>query len=307
MPALSALALMLAPVPGDTRDVSREPVWAGFGFARAAELRGVIDGEPTIAIFAPLVEEPETLLYSAHVQTVGLVTGHVFADELRPLKDSGLADPRRARVRAPGIDHVALGEPDVWPRGVVRVVSGTDGTTSHLLTGERADAFFGHACANIGDIDRDGLDDFVVGAPGTDWCPNRSDPEGAVYVFSGRTLAPLWRRALDGPGSGFGFALAALDDVDRDGVRDLAVSAYFRQRVHVLSGRDGTLVRTITSEAGRFGVCLVATPDIDGDGIGDLFVGAALNDTQPSDTGEAFLVSVATGARIRRFVWQWPR
>jgi len=145
------------------------------------------------------------------------------------------------------------------------------------------------------DLDGDGLQELVVGAPGT------SEPgfpqRGAVHVFNGRTLqgrsvldASEADQTLAGPESGgrFGWALA-LADLNADGRWDLAVSSpatgavdlELDGRVWVYLGREGDLpfsalpdveIRAEETYA-RLGWSLGAG-DANGDGFHDLLVGA---------------------------------
>jgi hypothetical protein len=86
-------------------------------------------------------------------------------------------------------------------------------------------ASFGSALAAVGDVDGDGVPDLAVGAPGQEVAGRNS--QGQVSVLSGATGSLL--HTLDDPtpraGASFGSALAAVGDVDGDGVPDLAVGA----------------------------------------------------------------------------------
>lgn len=84
-------------------------------------------------------------------------------------------------------------------------------------------------------------------------------------VLVALSLAPTGRQARE-QGSMFGFSLASIADVDRDGVRDLAVgdpfAAEWRGEVAVLSGRSGRLIRLFVSNGDRvaFGWEIEAAP-----------------------------------------------
>lgn len=105
--------------------------------------------------------------------------------------------------------------------GRVYVYSGRTAELVRSFDGDTPLTRFGVALADIGDVDRDGTPDLVVGAPDHDGAgPNR----GRVFCFSGSTGATLW--TADGiPGSGnFGHALGAVSDYTGDSVLDVVVS-----------------------------------------------------------------------------------
>lgn len=81
----------------------------------------------------------------------------------------------------------------------------------------------GGPLSSAGDVDGDGFDDLVVGAPFAN--PNGLRDAGSVFVFSGATGAQLLR--LDGLsiGDNLGGSVAGAGDVDGDGFGDLVVGA----------------------------------------------------------------------------------
>ena len=88
-------------------------------------------------------------------------------------------------------------------------------------------AHFGIAVARLGDVDGDEIGDFVVGAR---WDPAAGQAQsGSVTVFSGATLAALAELTHPEPGAGdeFGRSVAAIGDVDGDGIDDFVVGAPF--------------------------------------------------------------------------------
>src|SRR6185295_9828338 len=105
--------------------------------------------------------------------------------------------------------------------------SGVDGHKIFRLNGDPTPTQFGAAVGALGDVDRDGFDDFVVGEPahvvGSDWL-------GAAYIYSGRTARVLCR--IDGDfadgSAGQSFAIlpfGADSRVDRDAIPDLVFGA----------------------------------------------------------------------------------
>ena len=125
--------------------------------------------------------------------------------------------------------------------GRIYVHSGADGRRLHRFTGERAGDGFGIGSADVGDVNRDGFDDLLVGA----WQYSAvASSGGKVYLYSGKDGALL--RAITGrvPGETFGFDATGIGDVDGDGVIDLLitstwsnVSGFRSGRMFILSGR----------------------------------------------------------------------
>jgi len=233
-----------------------------------------------------------------------------------------------------GTGDLAVGAPGA---GRVDLLSGADRSVIRSI--EDPDALagggFGFAVAGIDDINGDGVQDVVVGAPGSCFagpgclpppCPNGDlycpldEPDaGRAFIFSGATggLLQTLVPTSDFDGWHLGFALAPLGDVNGDGVPDVAVSdpvyglpAY--GEVRVFSGATGDELwvtreppfPTMKPDAGSFGVFLGTVDDVTGDGRADLVVGTPLADLDPDPSvsdlhGKAYLLSGQTGDIVR--------
>jgi len=125
--------------------------------------------------------------------------------------------------------------------GRVYIHSGADGRRLHRLTGEQPGDGFGIGSADVGDVNRDGHADILVGA----WQFAGAAPSGGkVYLYSGKDGSLM--RAITGriPGETFGFDATGVGDVDGDGVADFLLTSTwsnvkgFRSgRMFVISGR----------------------------------------------------------------------
>jgi len=107
-------------------------------------------------------------------------------------------------------------------------------------------------------------------------------------------------------GGTFGWAVADSGDINGDNVRDVLVGAIGPGQVHVYSGSNGALIRTLQASpaepgGGQFGYSLSDAGDVDGDEVPDTVVGATL---AAGGNGAVYLYSGATGALIRRIVGQ---
>jgi hypothetical protein len=169
--------------------------------------------------------------------------------------------------------------------GGVRLCSGADGATiREWIHPDRV--LLGQVLANGGDLDRDGFDDLLVGAP----APGYPQLDSAVLGYSGATGAQLFD--LRGGVSSlthFGASLAKLGDLDGDGTPDFAlgVANIFTGGpagyVELRSGRDQSVLGTVTGRAGstNFGDYhrIAAAGDVDRDGVQDLLTAETFTPT----------------------------
>jgi hypothetical protein len=186
---------------------------------------------------------------------------------------------------------------------------------------------FGSAVAALGDLDGDGIGDLAVGAYGDDdSLPGPGGDRGAVWILflaADGTVSSHQKisdtsggleGALDASNL-FGSSLAALGDLDGDGVTDLAVGAPGDAALGTYTGAvwilrmnaDGTVKghNKITEASGgfpggleagdQFGLAVAALRD--GDALAQLVVGAPGDDEGGHDRGAAWLLTLdATGA-----------
>ena len=200
-------------------------------------------------------------------------------------------------VNGDGIPDFLVGAP------AARGVSGITGTVSLFLgnsdsiftqpdlvfEGEVAGDAFGFAIAAAGDVNGDGYDDFLVGAPRND---GTALDAGRVYLFrGGTTLSEVPARSWDGDlaGAHYGASLAGGFDFNHDGFSDFAAGAPESNQNATRSGQvkiylGASNISAISQPvAFRFtgdqanwalGWSMDAAGDLDGDLYDDLIVGA---------------------------------
>jgi len=134
-----------------------------------------------------------------------------------------------------GTAYVFLGSPDLSA-----VVPGSVVLNSAV---SEVSLRYGSAVTIVKDLDGDGLDDLVIGAPGA------MGTIGAIYIFRGATSGVASPPLLviehpdRNPSSEFGSAIGRVGDVDNDGFGDILVGAPYAQvgpdapgRAYVFSG-----------------------------------------------------------------------
>ena len=183
------------------------------------------------------------------------------------------------------------------PRGsdlLGKVIIFTSNMTNHRnITGEQMGAYFGYAVAS-GDIDGDGLDDLIVGAPmyTVPDNPEMTIETGRVYVIYQGVGAEKFRKVDSRDGESnrgrFGLSLASLGDIDRDGYGDFVVGAPYgglrgHGAVYIYHGSStGVLEKysqviyaeNLDVPVNTFGFSVSGGLDLDGNRYPDLVVGA---------------------------------
>lgn len=159
--------------------------------------------------------------------------------------------------------------------------------------GEAQGDQFGWIARTVGDVDGDGVADFVTSAPTKNIGGANA---GRIYVYSGRTGALIW--SVDGsPGDQLGSGIEAAGDTDGDGIPDIIASAPEIDTAYVYSGRDGHVLLTLHGEAkgDRFGEHVSSAGDFERDGHADVIIGAPGNNVGGHGAGRAYVYSGKDG------------
>ena len=95
-----------------------------------------------------------------------------------------------------------------------------------MTSADRAAACYGTAVATAGDVNGDGYDDILVGAPGPE---TDEQGRGRVFVYhgsaSGLSTTANWRAERNQAHAVFGTSVASAGDVNGDGYRELVIGA----------------------------------------------------------------------------------
>jgi FG-GAP repeat protein len=219
----------------------------------------------------------------------------------------GIAVSGAGDLNNDGFDDFIVGASSADPRGrlnagAVYAYSGADGSLLFQWNGEAKEDFFGSRVSGAGDVNHDGYDDVIIGAPRAS--PANKWRAGSVYVYSGAdgTLLFQW----DGMASSefFGRSVSSAGDVNADGFDDLVFGAISTGAgsAYVYSGMDGSRLFRWDGQnrLSVFGSSVSGAGDINKDGFDDLIVGARgfLTD------GSAYIFSGKDGQPLHR--WDGP-
>ena len=148
------------------------------------------------------------------------------------------------------------------------------------------------AAAPCGDLNTDGCADWILADPDDD---SGGRNAGRVLLLSGGDGSVLHEH-LGQPGDGAGANVAGLGDTDGDGIGDIGVVCFRRDRwphvgVKVLSGRTGTLLLEFEYPFSVKVPELASAGDVDGDGLADLLLasrgGPGILDVHSGRSGES--------------------
>ncbi len=324
-----AAFLLLGPVSGQVdlgraaaeivgKEVEGE---AGHSVAAAGDVNA--DGYADLLIGAPYVDTGASDAGAAYL-VLGPVDGELdvrsgdaIMNGLSSIDWAGWAVAGAGDTNGDGYDDLLVGAPYADKNGsnvgaaylLLGPVSGELALSEAdaQMPGETAADSAGLAVDGAGDVDGDGIDDVILGAPGRDQSGTNA---GAAYLLLGPVSdldlgAADIRLAGEAEHDGAGTAVAGAGDVDGDGLDDILVGAPNNDTggdaagaVYLVQGSARGYLSLSSAHASILGEAafdqagaeLEGVGDADGDGLGDFLVGAPGHDQGGTDAGSAYLM-----------------
>jgi hypothetical protein len=162
----------------------------------------------------------------------------------------------------------------------------------HTFTGENIGDQFGWVSENLGDLNGDGVNDFIISAR---FNADNGTQAGKVYVYSGKDFQ-LLNTITGNPGEWFGYSVSKGGDINADGTPDYLVGG--RGRVVAYSGKMHEVIHEWSKPRIFFGADVDGAGDVNGDGYDDVLVGAPRASFTYQFAGRVYLFSGKDGSEL---------
>ncbi len=282
-------------VDGETRSFDKQ-THAGTGATIYIEQSAENLGQMSASVGITITGEFSSDLSGSSVSSAGDINGDGFVDFIvgAPFGDRD----QTADTADTGAAYVIFGKANGLADIDLTDISTGDGSLGFKLEGTTIDGYAGGSVASLGDVNGDGIDDIIVGAPFAG-----GSNEGAAYVIFGKTTGFAGAYNLDALGSdGFkisgsaaneyaGTSVGGRGDINGDGFNDIILgspqystdagksfviygSASLGANISTsaIAGAIGTTINGV--DTGSFtGTTATIAGDINGDGYDDMIIG----------------------------------
>ena len=214
----------------------------GYAVAAAGDVNG--DGTDDLIIGARFHE------FARVVSGIDGSTLYTF-DNAAPGEYFGRAVSSAGDVNGDGFADVIVGanmdsNAGLTDSGSATVFSGADGSILFTLNGLNPNDEFGGSVAPVGDMNGDGLDDFIIGAVETD---NSGFSSGSASIVSGADGSILFTFDGDSSSDFFGRSVSSAGDINNDGIEDVIIGANGDNQGN--GGASGSARVLVTTGTGR--------------------------------------------------------
>ena len=164
---------------------------------------------------------------------------------------------------------------------------------------------YGDGIAAAGDVDFDGVNDFMIGARESTIFSTAVTP-GSITMYSGATGLEIYRIDGTSHNSAFGTVMLSIGDINSDGAADFvagdpmySIGSYtFEGAFWIYSGIDGSVISWSTgTPSSFFGSSVALLDDIDGDGIPEFAIGAP----NEGGSGVVHIFSLGKGGMVKDY------
>ncbi len=182
--------------------------------------------------------------------------------------------------------------------------SGIESNPNWTKIGENSNDYFGDSMDGAGDVNGDGFDDIIIGAPAYDVGDDYN--AGKAYVYhgssSGVSATSNWQKTGQYGYDRFGTTVSGAGDVNDDGYADVIIGAPSNDdagdnagKVYAYHGSSSGIANLPTmvfrgfDDSDQFGYSLSNAGDVNADGYADILIGSFDNIEAGQNYGSAYL------------------
>ena len=313
--------------------------WAGSSVSAAGDVNGdgfddIVIGAAYYGYYASTAHAYVIFGKASGFGTIDLTglaasSGFVMTDAIAPFSTFSVAGA--GDVNGDGFDDIIIGSSyDNETQGAAYVVFGKASgfgpidlatlapSAGFEIIGDAASDQAGHSVAGAGDINGDGFDDLIIGAPPGFYGTGTGAEAYVIFGKASLTTIDLTNLTAtqgfaiqgDGAGKWAGSSVSGAGDINGDGFADIIIGAKSGSmagidagEAYVIFGKASGFGTVDLANLGMggfiiqgdlagdwFGASVSAAGDVNGDGFDDLIIGAPYGDNAANHAGEAYVI-----------------